>query len=419
MRDSSVFKSWMLGLLAVGLVSGMLYVLLSYQDASVSAAAPTSGLRDDAVTGVLTDGEYSYVFLPIVYRDFGPRSSRLGYCALSRDVSRYPDIRKLSAGWYLQFTTNPAPPQPMGIEHVQVVRLHQNLECEFWTTRDRDVCPYSDPPTYTIWSPSGGIPAIRDIAAANPGALWLIGNEMDRPDWDGGGQDEMLPELYAHAYHEIHGAIKAADPTAQVAIGGVIQATKVRMEYLTKVWEEYARAYEGPMPVDVWNVHNFIFQELSQDPDCWEEFAPHGADVPPGYEKCSGATYDDELHNSMVLFDAQIRRFRQWMKDHGQQNKPLVVSEYGIVYHHAGMEDFDLVKSFMLDTFNYFLTTKDTSLGYPADDHRLVQRWAWYSLDDNNFNINQYSYLINPDSGFLTPLGHVYADYAQNHLDSP
>jgi hypothetical protein len=105
------------------------------------------------------------------------------------------------------------------------------------------------------------------------------------------------------------------------------------------------------------------------------------------------------------------------MKNRGQQNKPLIVSEYGILYHHAGLENRERVKSFMLNTFDYFMNTKDCDLGYAADDCRLVQRWAWYSLDDNRAEYNKYGYLINPDTGALTYLGRAYADYARQHLD--
>ncbi len=68
---------------------------------------------------------------------------------------------------------------------------------------------------------------------------WLIGNEMDRVDFGSdycSRQDEILPELYAQAYHEIYYAIKSADQTAQVAIGGMAEFTPLRSQYLERVW---------------------------------------------------------------------------------------------------------------------------------------------------------------------------------------
>lgn len=34
----------------------------------------------------------------------------------------------------------------------------------------------------------------------------------------------------------------------------------------------------------------------------------------------------------MIVFDEQIRDMRQWMKDHGQQDKPLLLTEFSVLY---------------------------------------------------------------------------------------
>ncbi len=242
--------------------------------------------------------------------------------------------------------------------------------------------------------------AIAQAVAANRGSLWLIGNEMDRRDWAildqngtpvaSSGQDEILPETYALAYHGLYTLIKSVDPAARVAVGGVIQATPLRLEYLTKAWNEYQRLYGAPMPVDVWNVHNFILKERKND---------YGAGIPPGSAASTGTVYPDERHADMAIFEAQIRAFRQWMKDRGQQNKPLIVTEYGILYSHAGMDNLTVVRDFVINTSDFFLHEADCSLGYASDGCRLVQRWAWYSLDDDGIwtgsNFNEYGALYN------------------------
>jgi hypothetical protein len=82
----------------------------------------------------------------------------------------------------------------------------------------------------------------------------------------------MLPELYAHACYELHHLIKNADPTALVAIGGVVQPTPLRLEYLDEVLAEYQGRHGMMTPVDVWNIHNMIVREKSCDThpdDCW------------------------------------------------------------------------------------------------------------------------------------------------------
>ena len=74
-------------------------------------------------------------------------------------------------------------------------------------------------------------------------------------------QDNVTPERYAAVYGGLHAAIKAADPTAQVAIGGVSQPTPLRMAYLSGVLNAYRAQFGAEMPVDVWNVHAFILRE--------------------------------------------------------------------------------------------------------------------------------------------------------------
>ena len=349
------------------------------------------------------------VYLPLVFSNRPPRPYRMGFGATAISVDQYPEIGSLAAGWYVNWYINSHPPVPNGIEYVQTVSLHQRLTCPLGSVNahDRTLCPYVQPYTYDVFPSLAGVIA---AAKSRPGSLWLIGNEMDRRDWPGGHQDEMLPEVYATAYRDLYTAIKSVDPHAQVAIGGVIQATPLRLEYLTKVWNAYQQQNSGtPMPVDVWNVHNFIFKEVKGE---------FGAEIPPGSDALHGVVYGtDWSHVDMGLFDSQIRAFRQWMKERGQQDKPLIVSEYGVIYYHDGMEDPTVVQNFMLATFDYFLNTKDCNLGYAADGCRLVQRWAWYSLDDDGTvsSFNKYGALFDPGTKQITSTGIKFREYAANH----
>lgn len=412
---------WMVLALALGLV---------VVQAVLSVMPPVSAV--EAATLEMGPVLNQTLYLPLVNKYVAKVSSRMGYSAITAPIDRYPAIRDLRAGWYLNFGMTKTPARPLGMDYVQVVRIHQLTTCWPERLRNRTTCPYVTPYTYTIGMENApytnSFAMIRNIARANPGSVWFIGNEMDRYDWGdpskgipSGGQDEMLPELYARAYHEIYTVIKAADPTAKVAIGGIIQATPARLQYLTKMWNEYKRLYGKDMPVDVWNVHNFIFKERCDD---------FGADVPPGYTQCHGTVYYDGDHDNMQIFDQQIRAFRQWMKDRGQQQKPLYVSEYGIVYSHScsgtvaqcGGAPYDygnqeVVTRFMLNTFDYFMNTKDCTLGYAADECRLVQRWAWYSLDDTQGYYNEFSALFNMTTKQKTALGEAFQAYAMQHLD--
>jgi len=344
---------------------------------------------------------------------------RLGFDAnpnRESNIYRYPEIRSLKAGLYADWLVRSNPARPNDMEYVQTVRVHQKLACGLSSYWDREACPYAEPYDYVVYTSAG---FIVQTAVANPGSLWMIGNEMDRVDWHGGGhQDEMLPEVYAVAYHDLYHVIKDADPTAQVAIGGVIQATPLRLQYLSIVWDTYQDLYGEPMPVDVWNVHNFIFKE---------ERDSYGADVPPGLpgDPETGVLYDDDCsHIDLEIFDQQIRALRQWMKDRGQQNKPLIISEYGVMYKHPecdgqSMNSDQVVQDFMVSTFDYFFSAKDCELGDPADECRLVQRWMWFSLDDtgDKTDVNSHGALFRPHAKQITGTGQVYRNYCLDHLD--
>ena len=90
-----------------------------------------------------------------------------------------------------------------------------------------------------------------------------------------------------------------------------------------------------------------------------ESIDGYGASIPPGSSAQTGALYTDADHMNMAIFDQQIRAFRAWMRDRGQQNKPLIVSEYGVLYSHIAEADTaQEVQDFMIKTFDYFLNTQ-------------------------------------------------------------
>jgi hypothetical protein len=243
--------------------------------------------------------------------------------------------------------------------------------------------------------PSGE--ALLAAVDALPGAVWLIGNEPD-VKW----QDSVTPEAYVQAYHDLYNLLKSRDPTCQVAIGGVSQPTPLRLRYLDRILELYQARYGEPMPVDVWNVHNFILRE---ERDGW------GVDIPPGMPDRIGRLHEIADHDDLRIFRQQIVDFRQWMAERGQQEKPLIVTEYGILMPAEYGFPPERVEAFMRDTFEFFRTAADPALGYSADGHRLVQRWCWFSLADERYPTGN---LVDPDSGELTLLGVAFGEYANS-----
>jgi hypothetical protein len=289
---------------------------------------------------------------------------RLGAAVINNPITDYA-YTPLNLGWYVNYSTVPSPLEPDGIEFVQTVRVHQ---AKTGWCRDCYVIPYS----YTL---SPGPTTLGSLALANPGSTWFIGNEPDRRDWSSGGQDEIVPELYAQAYHEASQAIRQADPTAKVGIGGVVQATPLRLKYLDRVWNEYQRLYGRRLgdDVDVWNTHAFVLNERKND---W------GAEIPAGLADTIGLLVSPSDNDRLDLFQQQIIRIRTWMRAKGERNKPLYITEFGInmpEYYVSAAQ----VKAFMSGAIDFLLNYKDGNLGYPMDENRLVQRAIWYSLDDS------------------------------------
>ncbi len=227
--------------------------------------------------------------------------------------------------------------------------------------------------------------------------------------------DDVLPSQYAQAYHDIYTFIKMRDPTAVVGVGGVVVPTPLRLEYLDSILDEYQNRYGQPMPVDMWNTHVHIVREVR---DNW------GADVPPGSDVDTGTLFTKSQHADAELFKQLVIDFRSWMATKGEQDKPLIITEFGILWPEWLVDEFGKpfdaprVIEFMTDTMAWLDSYTDPALGYGADSHRLVQRWNWYSLDDDS--------ILNPDlpdhhrwNGWLfeseTQLRSVFGDAFAGH----
>jgi hypothetical protein len=305
-----------------------------------------------------------------------PIRQRFGVGVALPPIVQY-DVGRLGAGWYVNWWVHPNPPRPNGMEFVQMIRVPGG-------------------------SYAPDIDTIGATADANPGSLWLIGNEPDVV-W----QDNATPTEYAQVYHELYTFLKARDPSCQIAIGAISQPTPLRLEYLDKVLETYQDLYGQKMPVDVWNIHAFILRE---------EQGSWGVDIPPGISATKGFLYEIQDHGDLEIFRQQIVGFRRWMKERGEGDKPLIVSEYGILMPEDYGFPYEMVRDFMVESFDYFLTATDGRLGCPADGNRLVQRWAWYSLSDTRYPTGN---LFDPETREITPLGTDYGSYVDGRMVRP
>ena len=293
------------------------------------------------------------------------------------------DTRPLRLGWYVDYGASANPANPNGAIHAPMIRLNQPDGTKNYT-----------------YSPSGA--TLSAAIAANPGAIWLISNEPDRIEF----QDGIDPDVYATAYHDLYHLIKAADPSARIYAGNIVQATAIRLQYLDLILASYRSQYGKLMPVDGWSIHGFI---LNEERGGW------GAEIPPGVNVDSGLVIDVQQTTDVDLFKLHVVNFRDWMKRNGYRNTPLAMSEFGVLMPKGIFNpDFDegRVNAFMDATFDFLLTKADPSIGYPKDNNRLVQQLSWYSTSDN---VRHNGHLYSQSAGnTLTLMGENYARYAEN-----
>ncbi|MFQ5577971.1 MAG: DUF11 domain-containing protein, partial [Anaerolineae bacterium] len=190
------------------------------------------------------------------------------------------------------------------------------------------------------------------------------------------------PKLYAELYHHLYTTIKAADPTANVAVAAIVQPSPLRMEYLDNVLNRYQTLYGQPLPSDLWTIHLYRFNEGP----CGFGW---GAAVPPASSSQVGWYIADQDFDAAHLLDrakiqASIADFRQWMYDRGYGDQPLIISEYGVLPPPAWYPtEFSnaVAAQYLDDMFTYLRTATDPTTGLAADGGRLVQMWAWFSTD--------------------------------------
>ncbi len=269
---------------------------------------------------------------------------RYGFVATQGSWPQTFDVARLHAGWAADHALG-APPS--GMDRALVLRT-----------------PYGYQVDPALLGP---------IVDANPGATWLISNEPDSI-W----QDDLPPAEYARIYHDAYVFLKASDASARVAAGGIVQPTPLRLQYLDLVLDAYRARYGRALPADLWHIHNAILNEVScsYDPaNCW------GAQIPTGVDADFGVLRDIDDNDNLDMFKAQIWAFRQWLASRGYAGLPVIVSEFGVLMPESYGFDPARVTAFMTATFDFLATASDPLLGDPLDGGRLVQRWAWFSLD--------------------------------------
>ena len=309
--------------------------------------------------------------LPPPNARFGINVARDG----GKEITDY-DVAQLHAGWYLDYTWHIDPAHPNGMDYVQMIRR---------------------------WREDAGWQAqLAAAIEANPGSLWILGNEPDHR-----AQDNRTPVDYAMFYHTAYAFLKERDPTSQVAIAAVTQPTPLRLRYLEQVLSAYQERYATSMPIDVWTVHAYVLPEN----------AGWGVGIPPGMDAfaAEGRIYTIADHGNLKIFATQLRAFRQWLAQQGYRDKPLLVTEFGILFPPDYGYPDDKISDFMRDSMTWLQQASDPQTGYAADANRLVQGWAWFSMNyyayDPATGIGHNGHLLDHQTGEITPVGRAFVAY--------
>lgn len=274
----------------------------------------------------------------------------------------------LNAGWYWDWSARGATQLPP-LQYMQTVLLKPVLNSGVQVG-------YTATPTGT---------ALLTAIARQPSTTWFIGNEPDCS-----AMDNMRSEWYARAYHDLYYLIKNADPTAKIAAGNIVQPTPQRFMYLDRVLATYEAEYGEPLPADLWSIHSYILcEKCYPKPAPGEPFAWGACWVPDWPSSTASASiatfYSVYDHWDINIFITRIETFRQWMYDNGYRNHPLVIPEYGILFYdglvYSGATYDAKSREFMYDGFDWMHNARNPLTGYAMDDGRLVQQWAWFSLD--------------------------------------
>jgi hypothetical protein len=94
----------------------------------------------------------------------------------------------------------------------------------------------------------------------------------------------------------------------------------------------------------------------------------------------------------------------------GYQDRPLALTEFGILLPAEFGYTPAVTRRYLEETFAWLESARDVESGYPLDDYHLVQRWAWFSLSDPDFAVANLADLA---TGSLTPLGLAFRQYVE------
>ena len=158
----------------------LLIVLLTTSDLSGSAARALSIRSEDGANGTFM------AFLPVTDSVIERTNCRYGGSYPTDQPLSNPWLQVIGSGHYINFSAGPSgPPVPESIEHIGLIRTKQEIKNG------------QRLPSFTIYPElkmTGD--GLGPRVLADPGKLWLVGNEIDVNHIN---QDNIYPDLYAQA----------------------------------------------------------------------------------------------------------------------------------------------------------------------------------------------------------------------------
>ena len=178
-------------------------------------------------------------------------------------------------------------------------------------------------------------PTVLDFASANPGKLYINGDEPD--------VSCIAPSDYAVTYHDFVAAMRAADPTARFSPAGFAEDINGHpcsnaTAYAQQFYDAYIQLYGSAPPVDEWRFHDFGLN-VQNDTTKWKDSVAtkaawsvaHGANMVLG--SWGFANWDSD-HGctgcaSAILFN--LRQMQLFLQRDGRINQAVWCSyDWGV-----------------------------------------------------------------------------------------
>lgn len=244
------------------------------------------------------------------------------------------------------------------------------------------------------------------------GMDWVIGNEMGLDD------GKLTAVEYSRHFVNWKRCLKSISTTFRVGSGAISQLLKSTPD---PVGTPHCVAYDAPNSGA--NYFRAYVKEIKRyDPDSLPDFYANN-----GYTYCIEQLnpvkpVTSEAHWASVentvdidVFKWQIQEYRRIMKELGEQNKDLVIREWGPFNIQVGFENR---QRHLRETIDYMAIATDPQLGSPDDAHRLVQKWSFTmaaSMPNAHLapigwfkTLYQHTSLMDGVTGELTPMGDLY-----------